>query len=266
MKTNVLRAKRLKQNGKLRLPVEIWLKVLNYEVFELRYVNRFFHTLVKNNINDICYNIIKNYKPKFTIIHKDSAYIYAYYCKQNLNRKFIIEYDIYNESGIWNMYIDNAVSTKNMKIVGFLFSNFKECFIKKSRYETILTTAIIRDNLEVVKYVIDNDLIDINKNGLYEFTVMEAIDYDRLSILKYLISADVKKKTDMLFSSDEILRLAIKETSLKIIKYLVKSRDSIPMRFILDVKCPNCTHSPGSKYREVLKYIISSGVKMVDSI
>jgi hypothetical protein len=264
MDTQVLGTERLKQEATKsqlktktkgdevakKLPYEIWLKVLNYDVFELIHVNKFFQTLIKNNRNNICYNIIKN--QNLITIYEDAYTIYKFYRKYTSDEKF-------KHHLIDDVSLCEVVENRNMKIVRFLLDNFPDTYDKRFGYNDTVIHAICNNNLEVVQYFCENYLDDIlNKNRLTHF-IQIAINYDNVSIFRYLLDFHNNKYTteaEIVLAYSFMLKEALKRLRLKIIKHLIKPHSTISLDLLM---IPKCSHDfNDNRYEEYIRYILSS--------
>jgi hypothetical protein len=153
------------------LPNEILLKVLNYDVFELEYINRFFQVLVESNKNNICYNIIKNYN--LTPSYEDSYIIYKFYKRYKYK---------FNYTGKRILY--KAVEKNILYVLKFIFQN--NYFYDKIRQQYHYFEYDDNDNLINVNNYID----DLTKYIYIDKLLAKSAKYGKLDIYKYINELD----------------------------------------------------------------------------
>jgi hypothetical protein len=244
MDTEVLGAERLKQKGKRSLPIDIWLKVLNYDVCELAFVNKFFRSLIKSNKNNICYNIINNLN--LSVVYEDAYDIYNYYynykmceysnyivfgCKTYNNRlpRFNPKYECIDIKSILRSQSDIA-----LKIIRFFSMNdYDYCSVKYN--EDVFSLAISHQNIDIIQFLIENNLVNINDKVCYNVMVDIILREDSCLVLKYFIESGIivwdKNEKDKI-TIRNIMETAFRSKRLNIIKYLIPPNISLPKTII----------------------------------
>jgi hypothetical protein len=264
MYTQVLGAERTKTKSDevaKKLPAEIWLKVLNYDVFELTYVNKFFQTLVKNNRNNICYNIIKNYNPNLNIVYEDSYTIYEFYCSYFVSKRFnpnIHKLSIYSILDI--DYVDIK------KIIHFLVNNnYYNCDMEDN--EVIFRLAISYQNTEIIEYFIEKKLVNMD-DAVYYNDILELILYeDSCIVLEYLMESGViilDSKSKMNFKS--IIESTFSGLKMDIITYLIKPNTSLHKSIFELIHEYDIDRDLKDEYIWYLKYLLLNNIRIVDDI